>query len=150
MKGDRITRADDFTGGIRTFAELEESPEYFVKEAKQSHQMNFQELQTYIGELQQSGFDTVPLQVQFHKKFSVPLFAFIMVLVSVPFAFIAGNRGNMAGAAISFAILIAYYFLGQLSDQVGNLGQLPAAAAAWSPNAVFSLFGLYFLSRVRT
>ncbi len=150
MNGDKITRVDDFPGSIRTFPELEELPEYFVKEAKQSHQMNFHELADYIAELQQSGFDTIPLQVQFHKKFSVPLFAFIMVLVSIPFAFLSGNRGNMAGAAISFVILIAYYFLGQVSDQVGNLGQLPAAAAAWSPNAVFSLFGLYFLTRVRT
>jgi LPS export ABC transporter permease LptG/LPS export ABC transporter permease LptF len=150
MKGDKVTRLDDFTGGIRVFPEVEETPEYFVKEVKQSHEMNFHELQGYIAELKQSGFDTVPLQVQFHKKFSLPLFAFIMVLVSVPFAFMSGNRGNMAGAAISFTILIAYYFLNQVSDQVGNLGQLPAAAAAWSPNAVFSLFGLYFLTRVRT
>jgi LPS export ABC transporter permease LptG/LPS export ABC transporter permease LptF len=150
IKGDRVLRVDDFSGGIRVFPELEETPDYFVKEVRQSKQMNYHELRDYIGELRQSGFDTVPLQVQFHKKFSVPLFALIMVLVSVPFAFMSGNRGTMAGAGISIAIFIVYYFLGQVSDQVGNLGQLPAAAAAWSPNAIFSLFGLYFLSRVRT
>jgi LPS export ABC transporter permease LptG len=143
-------KVDDFSGGIRVFPEIEETPDYFVKEVRQSKQMNFLELEDYIGELKQSGFDTVPLQVQFHKKFSVPLFALIMVLVSVPFAFLAGNRGAMTGVGISFAIFIAYSFLGQVSEQVGNLGQLPAAVAAWSPDAVFALFGLYFMTRLRT
>ena len=150
MKGSTITHFDNFAGGIRVFPEIQETPDYFVKEVKQSKQMNFRELKDYIGELQQGGLDTVPLQVQFYKKFSVPLFAFIMVMVSVPFAFLAGNRGAMAGVGISFAILIAYLSINQLFEQVGNLGQLPAAVAAWSPDAVFSLFGLYFLTRLKT
>ena len=145
-----IKRVDDFAKEIRVFPEIEETPDYFVKEAKQSRQMNFRELEDYIAELKQGGFDTVPLQVQFYKKFSMPLFALIMVMVSVPFAFLAGNRGAMAGVGISFAIFIAYSFLVQASEQVGNLGQLPAAIAAWSPDVVFALFGLYFLSRLRT
>ena len=52
----------------RTFPEIEETPEYFVHEVKQSQQMNFQELEAYIAELQQSGFDTVPLQVQLQQE----------------------------------------------------------------------------------
>jgi len=75
----------------------EEPPDYFVKEVKQSRQMNFRELAAYIAELQQSGFDTVALQVQFYKKFSVPLFALILAMVSIPFAFLAGNRGANGG-----------------------------------------------------
>jgi LPS export ABC transporter permease LptG/LPS export ABC transporter permease LptF len=150
MKGSTLTHFDNFSGGIRVFPEIQETPDYFVKEVKQSKQMNFRELRDYIRELQQGGLDTVPLQVQYYKKFSVPLFAFIMVMVSVPFAFLAGNRGAMAGVGISFAILIAYLSVNQLFEQVGNLGQLPAAVAAWSPDAVFSLFGLYFLTRLKT
>jgi LPS export ABC transporter permease LptG/LPS export ABC transporter permease LptF len=150
MNGERLTHLDDFSGGIRVFPEIQETPDYFVKEVKQSKQMNFRELKDYIEELQQGGLDTVALQVQFYKKFSVPLFAFIMVMVSVPFAFLAGNRGAMAGVGISFAILITYLSVNQLFEQVGNLGQLPAAVAAWSPDAVFTLFGLYFLTRLKS
>ena len=149
IDGDRVT-FDSFAGGTRTFAELEETPDYFLKEKVQSQQMNFQELEAYIQELQQSGFDTVPLQVQFHKKFSVPLFALILAMVSVPFAFQAGNRGAMAGVGISLVIFASYWSLDRLAEQVGNLGELPAAVAAWSPDLVFSLAGLYFLARMRT
>jgi lipopolysaccharide export LptBFGC system permease protein LptF len=150
MEGNRVTRYDRFVGGTRTFSELEEPPDYFVREVKQSRQMNFQELEAYITQLQQSGFDTVPLQVQFHKKFSVPLFALIMAMVSIPFAFLAGNRGAMAGVGISFAIAIAYWSVQQIFEQVGDLSQLPAQVAAWSPDVIFSLAGLYLLARMRT
>ncbi len=140
----------NFTGGTRVFPELEETPDYFVKEALQSQQMNFLELRDYIGELQQSGFDTIPLQVQLYKKFSVPMFAFILALVSAPFAFLAGNRGGMAGVGMSFIIFIAYVSVDQLFEQLGNLNELPPQLAAWSPDVVFSLVGLYFLARMRT
>ena len=112
--------------------------------------MNFRELDAYIRELQQSGFDTVRLQVQFHKKFAIPLFAVIMALISIPFSFIAANRGATAGIAVSFGIAIAYWAVSQLFEQVGNVNELPAVIAAWAPDAVFSLFGLYFLARMRT
>jgi lipopolysaccharide export LptBFGC system permease protein LptF len=148
--GANINRFDDFLDGTRTFPELEETPEYFVHEVKQSRQMNFQELEKYIVELQRSGFDTIPLQVQLQKKFSVPLFALIMAMVSIPFAFLTGNRGAMAGVGLSLGIAIAYFSLQQLFEQVGNLDQLPPQVAAWSPDVVFSLAGLYFLARMRT
>ena len=150
MKGNNVIRFDDFSGVTRTFPELEEQPDYFVKEAKQSQQMNFRELGAYIAELQQSGFDTIQLQVQLQKKFSVPLFALIMAMVSIPFAFLAGNRGAMAGVGISLGIAIVYWSVGQVFEQFGNLSQLPVQIAAWSPDAIFSLAGLYFLARMRT
>lgn len=141
---------ETFAGGIHMFPELEETPDYFVHEVKQSHQMNFQELEEYIADLQHSGFDTIPLQVQLNKKFSVPLFALIMAMVSLPFAFVAGNRGAMAGVGISLGIAISYWSIGQLFEQIGNLNQLPPTVAAWSPDVIFSLAGLYFLARMRT
>jgi lipopolysaccharide export LptBFGC system permease protein LptF len=133
-----------------TFAELDEPPSYFLKEVKQDKQMNFQELEAYIRDLRQSGFDTVKLQVQFYKKFSVPLFALIMAMISVPFAFLTGTRGAMAGVGVSFGIAIAYWGVSQLFEQFGNVNQLPAALAAWSPDALFALAGTYLLMRMRT
>ncbi len=150
MSGNRVEKYDSFEGSTRIFPEIQETPEYFVKEAIQSQMMNFQELESYIQELQAAGFNTVSLQIQFYKKFSVPLFTVILAMVSIPFAFQAGNRGAMAGVGISLAIFVAYRSIGQLAEQVGNLSQLPPAVAAWSPDVVFSLAGLYLLARVRT
>ncbi len=146
----RVTRYQDFLGQAATFPELDEPPGYFLKEVKQDQQMNFAELDAYIRELQQSGFDTSRLRVQYHKKFSVPLFALIMAVISVPFAFLTGHRGAMAGVGVSFIIALAYWAVSQLFEQIGNLSQLPAAMAAWSPGLIFALSGTYLFTRVRT
>lgn len=143
---------DNFTGDARIFPEIEERPEYFKKEKIDSEQMNYKELAAYIEELRQAGFNnnTIPLLVQYYKKFSVPLFAFILALVSVPFAFRVGGKGAMAGVGISFAIFLAYSVVQQLFEQIGSLGQLPPDIAAWSPDAIFSLTGLFFFTRLRS
>jgi LPS export ABC transporter permease LptG/LPS export ABC transporter permease LptF len=133
-----------------TFAELDEPPSYFLKEVKQDKQMNYRELGGYISELQQSGFDTVQLRIQYYKKFSVPLFALILAMIAVPFAFLTGSRGALAGVGVSLGIAIVYWSVNQLFEQVGNINQLPAAAAAWAPNTVFFLTAAYLMTRMRT
>jgi LPS export ABC transporter permease LptG len=132
------------------FPELDEPPTYFLKEVKLDKQMNFHELDAYIQDLKQSGFDTVHLRVQLHKKFSVPLFALIMAMISAPFAFLVGNRGAMAGIGTSIGVAIAYLAIQQLFEQVGNVNHLPPAIAAWSPDAVFALVGIYLLLKMRS
>ena len=133
-----------------TFPELEETPDDFLKEVKQDKQMNYIELRRYIADLQRSGYDTIKLQVQFYKKFSVPLFALIMALISIPFGFLVGNRGAMAGIGVSLGIAMAYWGVGQLFEQLGNVNQLPAYVAAWAPDGLFALAGLYFMMRMRS
>jgi LPS export ABC transporter permease LptG/LPS export ABC transporter permease LptF len=139
-----------FFGGSASFPELDEAPSWFVKEEKEYKEMNFEELKRYIAELQASGLDTTSLRVQYYKKFAVPLFALIMPILSVPFAFVAGNRGTMTGVSVSFVIAIGYWTIGTVFEQVGDLNQLPAVMAAWSPDVIFTLAGLYLMARMKT
>lgn len=133
-----------------TFPELDEPPGYFLKEVIQDKQMNYTQLQEYIEELKQSGFDTVHLSVRLQKKLSVPLFAFIMALIAAPFAFLTGSKGAMAGVGVSLGVAVAYWAVGQTFEQFGNVNQLPATLAAWSPNAIFSLAAVYLMARMKT
>jgi LPS export ABC transporter permease LptF/LPS export ABC transporter permease LptG len=148
--GGRREKFYNFTGQAATFQEVDERPDYFLQEVLQDQQMNFQQLAAYIRELHSSGIDTITLQVSFYRKFALPLFALVMALISVPFAFLAGNRGAMAGVGVSFSIAIAYWAIGKLFEQLGDINLLPAALAAWSPDVLFAMAGLYFFTRMRT
>ena len=88
--------------------------------------MNYAELGSYIKDLQESGFDTVKLHVQYYKKFAVPVFALIMALISVPFGFLVGNRGAMTGVGVSIAVAMAYLGIGTV---VRSVRQCEPAAA---------------------
>jgi LPS export ABC transporter permease LptG len=146
--GDRVTSYMPFS--VATFQELNEEPSYFKKEVKPSEQMSALELWRYINELRQSGFDVVRLSVQFWRKFSFPLIAFVVTLIAIPFSFTMGRKGALSGLALSIGIAIVYWSTSSLFEAIGNLSQLPPAMAAWSPDVLFGLAGVYLLLRVRT
>ncbi len=148
--GPKFDNYRQFYNGSAAFPKLTESPSWFVKEEKEFKEMNFEELGRYIQELTASGVETTPLRVQYYKKFANPLFAFIMAVLSIPFAFIAGNKGTMAGIGVSFGIAIAYWSIETVFEQIGDLNQLPPAMAAWSPDVIFLLVGFYLMARMKT
>jgi lipopolysaccharide export system permease protein len=144
----RVTDYQPFA--VHTFNELDESPSYFKKEVKPSEQMSVLELREYIQSLKQSGFDVVRLSVALYRKFSYPLIAFVVTLIAIPFAFSTGSRGALAGIALSIGVAIVYWSVSSLFEAMGNLSQLPPAVAAWSPDVLFSLAGIYLLMRIKT
>jgi LPS export ABC transporter permease LptG len=153
LQGDRVTAYLPFSvatvQGLTHEATAEEPP-YFKKEMKPSAQMSARELSRYIDELSQSGFDVVRLSVQLYGKFAFPLIAFVVALIGVPFSFTTGRKGAVSGIALSIGIAIVYWSVSSLFDAMGNLNQLPPAVAAWSPDVLFGLGGVYLLLRVRT
>ncbi len=148
FSGDRVTQYDQFS--VATFKELTEEPSYFKKEVKPSEQMSAFELRRYIADLKQSGFDVVRLSVQFYRKFSFPLIAFVVTLIGIPFSFTMGGKGALTGIALSIGIAIVYWSTSSLFEAMGNLSQLPPAMAAWSPDILFGLAGAYLLLRIKT
>ena len=134
-----------------SFPEITETPENtFLIEVKQNLQMNYVQLGQYIQGLKHKGFDTVTLEVQYYEKFTAPLLALTIALISVPFGFLVGNRGAMAGIGVSIALAITYLGIGKLFEQMGNVGYLLPYVAAWAPDALFSLAGLYLILRMRS
>ena len=127
---------------VTTLPEITEAPDDFKIEAKQNQQMNYQELATYVKYLQDRGFDTQQLQVQYYEKFSVPVFGVIMAMMSVPFGFMVGNRGAMAGIGVSIGIGMTYLGIVKLFEQMGYVNYLPAEIAAWSPDVLLSAGGI--------
>lgn len=130
---------------VNEFAELNEPPTYFKKEVLQAQEMNYGELSNYIHDLQQSGFDVVRLRVQLQKKLAFPLITLVMTVLAIPFALTAGRRGALTGVAVALLIGVVYWVTSGLFEAMGNVNQLPATLAAWSPDVIFSLAGGYLV-----
>jgi LPS export ABC transporter permease LptG/LPS export ABC transporter permease LptF len=133
-----------------TFAEVHEEPGYFKKENLQSQEMNFGQLERYIGDLRQSGFDTMRLRVQLYHKVAYPLVTIVMAVLAIPFALSMGRRGSLTGVAWGIGIALGYWVAAGLFDAMGSSNLLPAAIAAWSPDILFGLTGGYLLLRTPT
>ncbi len=133
-----------------TFAEIHEEPGYFKKESWQSQEMNFGQLERYISDLRQSGFDTMRLRVALWHKLAYPLIAIVMAVLAIPFALSMGRRGSLTGIAVAIAVALAYWVIDGLFGAMGNVNYLPATLAAWAPDVLFGLTGGYLLLRTPT
>jgi LPS export ABC transporter permease LptG/LPS export ABC transporter permease LptF len=146
--GDSVTNYSTFQES--SFGEIHETPAYFKKEERPSQEMSYSELASYIGDLQQSGFDTTPLRVQLNRKLSYPLLTLVMAILAVPFSLAAGKRGSLAGIGAALGLAILYWVLAGISENLGNVNSLPAVLAAWSPDLLFAMAGSYLLLRTPT
>jgi lipopolysaccharide export LptBFGC system permease protein LptF len=148
FNGATETRYQDFK--FMSFDEIHEEPGYFTKESLQSQEMNFAQLDRYIRDLRQSGFDTMRLRVALWQKLAYPLVAVVMAVLAIPFALSMGRRGSLSGIAVAIAVALTYWVVDGLFGAMGNVNYLPAALAAWSPDVLFGLTGGYFLLRTPT
>jgi LPS export ABC transporter permease LptG/LPS export ABC transporter permease LptF len=133
-----------------SFAEIHEAPSYFQKESKKAQEMNFGQLESYIGDLSQSGFDTMRLRVELWHKLAYPLMAVVIAVLAIPFALFMGRRSSLTGIAVAIAVALTYIVLNDLFENLGGVNYLPAALAAWASDLLFGLVGGYLLLRTPT
>ena len=118
----------DYRTFLKTsFPEIRATPDYFKKEDVQSQEMNFGQLDHYIRDLQQSGFDTKRLSVALWHKLSYPLITVVMAMLAIPFALSMGRRGSITGVAVAIAVALAYMVVDNLFGAMGYVNYLPAS-----------------------
>lgn len=135
---------------LANFPEIHEQPQYFKKEDRQSQQMSFGELSSYISDLRQSGFNTMRLSVQLNRKLAYPAITLVMAILAIPFALSSGKRGGVTGFAIAILLAVVYLGVSSLFEAMGNVNTLPPMLAAWTPDLLFTFAGAYFLLRTPT
>jgi LPS export ABC transporter permease LptG len=127
-----------------------EDKSYFSKEWKEPSQMSFGELRQYIKEIEERNFNTVEFKVALLSKTSFPLASLVMTLLGLPFAFSMGKRGTLVGIGLSVAIAMVYWGAIGIFQGLGYQNYLNAFLAAWGPNLIFGLIGLYLVFALRT
>jgi len=113
-------------------------------------QMSIAELSDEIRSLSHSGYDITKLRVAYHRKFAEAVSPLVMVLLGLPFAFRVGRRGSLYGIGVALLLVLLYWATFAVFNALGLETLLPPALAAWAPNILYGLLGIYLLLYVRT
>lgn len=127
-----------------------ESPSYFRREDKDSDALPFAALREQVLSLEKRGLDVSKLRVQLHRKAAFPLVVVVMTLIGIPFSFVVARRGALYGVGVSILVGIFYWVALTVCEHLGNNALLPAVLAAWAPNLVFGVVGLYLMLNLET
>ena len=129
---------------------LREAPAELMATPKNPEDMRFAELRRFVAALQRSGGNADELKVELAQKIAVPVTCIIIALFGAPLATSTQRGGAAYGIAISLATTVLFLMMIQLTKAVGAKGLIPPYLAAWIPNAMFTVAGVFLLARVRT
>ncbi len=90
------------------------------------------------------------LGVALEKKYATLVLPFVIALFTAPFSLSLSRTGKALTVGYAVGLWLLFTGAGNVFDQLGLSGYLPPSLAVWSPLAIFSLFGIYLLSKVRT
>jgi LPS export ABC transporter permease LptG/LPS export ABC transporter permease LptF len=113
-------------------------------------QMSVKQIRTQIESLRDSGYDATRLQVAYFAKFAQPATPLVMVILGLPFAFRVGRRGSLYGIGVALGLVVIYWSVFAVFRALGFETILPPLLAAWAPNVLFTLLGLYLMLYIRT
>lgn len=87
------------------------------------------------------------LQLEFHRRFSLPFACFIFALIGVPLGIQNERAGKGAGFTMSIAVILVYYVVLSAGKVLGERGLVHPAAAVWLPNLLFFIAGVYLFRK---
>ncbi len=82
------------------------------------------------------------LDVEYHKKLSIPFSCLVFVLLGAPLGIRSRRGGIGIGAGIGILVFLVYYLFLVGGEQLGDRGMVSPAMAMWSPNVVFGGLGI--------
>ncbi|MFZ4508643.1 MAG: LptF/LptG family permease [Fimbriimonas sp.] len=112
-------------------------------------EQTIQELHVAIESGRRMGADTRRLEVAYQVKFSVPAACMIFALVAPVFAIVFARSGAFVGVLLSIVMVMLYYNAFIISTQIlGKLDAVSPIMAAWLPNLLFFLLGIFAIRRL--
>jgi lipopolysaccharide export system permease protein len=106
--------------------------------------LSLKELNEFIARNKEAGLNTVSYEVDYHSKYGFALAALVMTMVGIPFSVGRGRSGGtMANIGICLGLVFFYWIFYSSALTIGKHGQLKPIIAAWLPNIMMALFGLW-------
>jgi LPS export ABC transporter permease LptG len=88
-----------------------------------------------------------PYLTQWHYRWALPFTCLVTVLLAAPLSIHFSRRGPGGNVFLAVVLSALMIFISNVTLNFGEAGLLHPALAAWLPNLVFSLLGLYLFRR---
>lgn len=129
---------------------IPDKPEVFSSIYDNPSNLNLLKLRSYISNLKRAGYKPYSWEVKLWQKIFYPLFILLIAFISIVFSFtqksthqIWGNLAKILFVGIIYWILIIFF------GKMGEMQMLTPFLAAFSPNFLFMLYGLYYYLGIR-
>jgi lipopolysaccharide export system permease protein len=129
---------------------LDRPPEEFGLAQQDNEELGFRQLRELSAKLEADGYDSTRYRVDMQGRLATPFASLIMAFLGIPFALRTARGASLAlGIGLSVGIGVTFYIFQATLLAFGYSGILPPAVAAWAPNLLFLLLGLWLMLSTR-
>lgn len=89
-------------------------------------------------------------EIALEKKHTTFILPFIITLFTAPFAMSLSRKSKVVTVGYAVGIWLLFMGIGNFFEQIGMNGYISPVFAVWSPLALFSILGVYLLTKIRT
>ncbi len=139
-------KTSEFLSGDTKIYDWEETPWRIASATMDAEVMTVPELQMYL--FSNEDFPAVQLaayRTHLWYRWAMPWTTFILVFIAAPLGVVFSRRGVLAGVASSIFIFASMLFLKDFLLALGAGYRIPAPLAAWLPNLIFLVIGIWLL-----
>jgi lipopolysaccharide export system permease protein len=138
------TGNETLTAGASIDTTINLHPGEFKRRDNFVETMSIAELKQFIDNLRMEGADNVNMYViEMNKRVAYPFSTFILTLIGVSLSTRKVRGGIGIQIAVGVAISFLYILFMQFSSEFATKGNLSPVLAAWIPNIIFGLIGIF-------
>lgn len=87
--------------------------------------------------------------VVLHKKYSLPVSAFILTIIAVALSSMKRRGGMGVNLAIGIGIAFSFVFFDKIFGTLAEKSSIPPLVAVWLPNVLFAILAIYLLKNAK-
>lgn len=141
-------RREKISSGEKLDTMIMMEPSDFFYTKNQQETMTLPQLGEFIGKQKMRGAPNVnTFEVEYHKRFAMPFAAFILTVIGVSLSSQKRKGGMGISLGIGLALSFTYIMFQTVSATFSTKAGMPAALAAWIPNAVFAVIAFILYKR---
>ncbi|MDU2063723.1 MAG: LptF/LptG family permease [Sporomusaceae bacterium] len=126
---------------------LNKDPKAISRDQKKMEEMTIKELKQEIKLLKGQYVNTNNYEVELHQRLAIPMASFIFAMIGTPLGLQPHRSSSSIGLGISIIIIFIYYAIMTVATALGQGGAILPVAAAWIPNFIGLLAGIYLVRK---
>lgn len=126
-----------------------ETPSQIIKPGLAVEYLGIPELSTWLASpmAMQTTSNRPAYLTQWHYRWALPITCLVTVLLAAPLSIHFARRGAGSGIFLAIVLSVLMIFFSSITLALGEAAIVPPLLAAWLPNIIFALVGLYLYHR---
>ena len=106
-------------------------------------ELSLEKIKERIVELKSKGLPTAGAEVEISKKFSLPFTCLLFAFFGAPLGIKSSRSGKSGSFGITVAVILIYYILLIMTQNLGRIGKIHSYTSVWIPNMILFFLVVY-------